>query len=53
MYRKILDVDAAFGIFIHQKRDNIIVIGRSRADGLYVGLIMRALGGGGQFDDKA
>jgi len=47
MYREIINVDAAFGIFVHQKRSNIIVIGRSGADGLDVGLIMRALGGGG------
>ena len=47
MYREILNVDAAFGIFVHQKRDNIIVIGRSGTDGLDVGLIMRTLGGGG------
>ena len=47
MYREILNVDAAFGIFIHPKRGNIIVIGRSGTDGLDVGLIMRALGGGG------
>ena len=38
---------AAFGIFVHPKRGNIIVIGRSGTDGLDVGLIMRALGGGG------
>jgi CBS domain-containing protein len=47
MYREIVDVDAAFGIFVHQKRGSIIVIGRSGTDGLDVGLIMRALGGGG------
>jgi nanoRNase/pAp phosphatase (c-di-AMP/oligoRNAs hydrolase) len=47
MYREILNVDAAFGIFVHQNRGNIIVIGRSGPDGLDVGLIMRALGGGG------
>ena len=47
MYREILNVDAAFGIFVHPKRGNIIVIGRSGADGFDVGLIMRALGGGG------
>ena len=47
MYREILNVDAAFGIFVHPKRGNIIVIGRSGTDGLDVGLIMRALGGGG------
>ncbi|MGD9300593.1 MAG: CBS domain-containing protein [Desulfobacterales bacterium] len=47
MYREILDVDVAFGIFVHKERDNIIVIGRSGTDGFDVGLTMRALGGGG------
>ncbi|MBL0712922.1 MAG: CBS domain-containing protein [Desulfosarcina sp.] len=47
MYREILNVAAAFGIFVHKNRGNIIVIGRSGADGLDVGLIMHALGGGG------
>ncbi len=47
MYREILNVDAAFGIFVHQNRGNTIVIGRSGTNGLDVGLIMRVLGGGG------
>ena len=47
MYREILNVDAAFGIFVHPKRGNIIVIGRSGTDGFDVGKIMRAIGGGG------
>ena len=47
MYREILNVDAAFGIFVQPKRGNMIVIGRSGTDGLDVGLIMRSLGGGG------
>ena len=47
MYREILNVDAAFGIFVHKKRGNIIVIGRSGTDGFDVGKIMRTLGGGG------
>ena len=47
MYREILNVDAAFGIFVHQKRDNITVIGRSGTDGFDVGKIMRVIGGGG------
>ena len=47
MYREILNVDAVFCIFGDKKRGNIIVIGRSGTDGLDVGLIMRALGGGG------
>jgi nanoRNase/pAp phosphatase (c-di-AMP/oligoRNAs hydrolase)/CBS domain-containing protein len=47
MYREILNVDVAFGIFVHQSRGNIIVIGRSGTNGLDVGKVMRALGGGG------
>jgi tRNA nucleotidyltransferase (CCA-adding enzyme) len=47
MYREIFDVDVAFGIFVHKERGNIIVIGRSGTNGLDVGKIMRALGGGG------
>ncbi len=46
-YREIFDVDVAFGIFVHKERGNIIVIGRSGTNGLDVGNIMRALGGGG------
>ena len=47
MYREIFNVDVAFGIFVHKERGNIIVIGRSGTNGLDVGKIMRALGGGG------
>jgi len=47
MYREILNVDAAFGIFNNQERKRCMVIGRSDADSLDVGLIMRGLGGGG------
>ena len=47
MYREIYNVDVAFGIFVHKERGNIIVIGRSGTNGLDVGKIMRALGGGG------
>jgi len=47
MYREIVNVDVAFGIFVHKERGNIIVIGRSGTNGLDVGKIMRALGGGG------
>jgi tRNA nucleotidyltransferase (CCA-adding enzyme) len=45
MYRDIMNVDAAFGIFSLSER--CMVIGRSDADGLNVGDIMRGLGGGG------
>ena len=47
MYREILNVDAAFGIFITHQQDKCMVIGRSRADTLDIGSIMRGLGGGG------
>lgn len=47
MYREILNVDAAFGIFIDSDRDRCIVIGRSNTDNLNIGSIMRSLGGGG------
>ena len=47
MYREILNVDVAFGIFVHKERGNIIVIGRSGTNGLNVGKIMHDMGGGG------
>jgi nanoRNase/pAp phosphatase (c-di-AMP/oligoRNAs hydrolase) len=47
MFREILNVDAAFGIFMNQKNNRCVVIGRSNADGIDVGTIMRGLGGGG------
>jgi len=47
MYREILNVDVAFGIFVHKERGNIIVIGRSGTNGLDVGKIMHNVGGGG------
>jgi len=47
MYREILNVDAAFGIFPHVERDLCIVIGRSAIDGIDIGFIMRSMGGGG------
>ncbi|MGD9065181.1 MAG: CBS domain-containing protein, partial [Desulfobacterales bacterium] len=47
MYREIVNVDVAFGIFVQKTRGNIIVIGRSGTNGLDVGKIMHALGGGG------
>lgn len=45
MYREILGVDAAFGIF--RGKGQCIVIGRSDIDELDVGAIMRTIGGGG------
>jgi tRNA nucleotidyltransferase (CCA-adding enzyme) len=47
MYQEIMNVDAAFGIFSDAQRGKCMVIGRSNVDGLDMGIIMRALGGGG------
>jgi len=47
MYREILNVDAAFGIFHNITQDRCMVIGRSNIDGIHVGSIMRSMGGGG------
>ncbi len=47
MYREIVNVDAAFGIFSDTKRDVCMIIGRSRLEELNIGTIMRSLGGGG------
>ena len=42
-----MNVDAAFGIFCLPDQDKCMVIGRSDADSLNIGDIMRSLGGGG------
>jgi nanoRNase/pAp phosphatase (c-di-AMP/oligoRNAs hydrolase) len=47
MYREIVNVDAAFGIFRDVERDRCMVIGRSNLDELNMGVIMRSMGGGG------
>lgn len=47
MYREIMNVDAAFGIFSNKEQNRCMVIGRSSLDSLDIGSIMRALGGGG------
>jgi len=47
MYREILNVDAAFGIFTSNDGKRSIVIGRSNAATLDMGAIMKGLGGGG------
>lgn len=47
MYREIMNVDAAFGIFTDPERQRTFVIGRSKTEDLNVGSIMRSLGGGG------
>ncbi|MBW1867483.1 MAG: CBS domain-containing protein [Deltaproteobacteria bacterium] len=46
MYRQILNVDAAFGIFL-LANDRCLVIGRSGSNGIDVGALMRCMGGGG------
>jgi len=46
MYRQILNVDAAFGIFV-MNNDRCLVIGRSSSDGINVAGIMKNMGGGG------
>ncbi len=47
MYREILNLDAAFGIFHQLNKDSCTVIARSGHDGLNVGTIMKSMGGGG------
>ena len=47
MFREILNVDAAFGIFVNEKQDRCIVIGRSNIDRIDMGAIMKSMGGGG------
>jgi len=47
MYRDILNVDAAFGIFVHKDHEKCIVIGRSGVDDINIGSITRSMGGGG------
>jgi len=47
MYREILNVDAAVGVFFNKQKNSCMVIGRSHADKIDIGLVMRGLGGGG------
>jgi len=47
MYREIVNVDAAFGIFVLSGGDKCIVIGRSNVPEINVGSIVRSMGGGG------
>jgi nanoRNase/pAp phosphatase (c-di-AMP/oligoRNAs hydrolase) len=50
MYRDIVNVDAAFGLFVNQEKNGnrrCMVIGRSDNEGLDVGTLMKSLGGGG------
>ncbi len=47
MYREILNLEAAFGIFVHDEHDKCIIIGRSVVEDINIGSIMRSMGGGG------
>jgi len=46
LYREIVNVDAAFGIFIRDE-SRCIVIGRSNREEINIGSIMKSIGGGG------
>lgn len=47
MYRDIVNVDAAFGIFHEPEKKKVMVIGRSAVDEVNIGMMMRSVGGGG------
>lgn len=50
MFRDIINVDAAFGLFVTQEKNGkprCMVIGRSDHDNLDVGTLMKTMGGGG------
>ena len=47
MYREIVNVDVAFGIFRDTERDKCMIIGRSGVDEVNIGFMMRSMGGGG------
>lgn len=47
MYRSIVNVDIAFGIFKDVQKKRCMVIGRSDLDRFDVGAVMRIMGGGG------
>ncbi len=47
MYREIVNVDAAFGIFRDTESSKCMVIARSGVEELNMGTIMRSMGGGG------
>ncbi len=47
MYKGIVNVDAAFGIFSDKDHKKSIVIGRSSTEALNIGMIMQSMGGGG------
>ncbi len=47
MYRDILNVEVAVGVFSEESRNRCLVIGRSAPDTVDIGSIMQVLGGGG------
>ena len=47
MYRELMNVDVAFGIFKEVEKDKCMVIGRSGVDEINIGVLMRSIGGGG------
>ncbi|PIF02898.1 MAG: tRNA nucleotidyl transferase [Desulfococcus sp.] len=47
MVRELSNADAVFGIFSGRRKGKSIIIGRSNADLINTGAVMRALGGGG------
>ncbi len=47
MYRELMNVDVAIGIFRDVEKNKCMVIGRSGVDEINIGVIMRSLGGGG------
>jgi CBS domain-containing protein len=47
MYRDIINVNAAFGIFHDIETNKCMIIGRSGSESINIGNIMNALGGGG------
>jgi nanoRNase/pAp phosphatase (c-di-AMP/oligoRNAs hydrolase)/CBS domain-containing protein len=47
MYRELMNVDVAIGIFQDVKKNKCMVIGRSGVDEINIGVLMRSLGGGG------
>ncbi len=47
MYRDIVNVDVAFGIFSEKAKKSCLVIGRSSPDTVDIGAVMQVLGGGG------
>jgi tRNA nucleotidyltransferase (CCA-adding enzyme) len=47
MYREILNVDAAFGVFHDRERRRCMLIGRSSSEDIDIGQLMSRMGGGG------